>query len=67
MMARKQHAKKKEKQHAKKESNVARRKENLTMLGLGFLIEIVTTISLKTSINKNLGGLGREFLVVRLL
>jgi hypothetical protein len=31
---------------------------DLTMLGLGFLINIVMTINPKNSINKNLGGLG---------
>jgi hypothetical protein len=50
--------KKKEKQHAKKESNLVRRKASLNMLGLGFLITNVTTIRLKNSINKDLGGLG---------
>jgi hypothetical protein len=50
--------KKKEKKHAKKESDVARTQASLTMLGLGFVINIVMAISLKSSINKNLGGLG---------
>jgi hypothetical protein len=39
-------------------ANVACRQESLTMIGLGFLINIVMAISLKNSINKNLGGLG---------
>jgi hypothetical protein len=46
--------KKKEKKHEKKERNVAHRKESLTMIGLGFVINIVTDISMKSSINKYL-------------
>jgi hypothetical protein len=38
---------------------MACRQLDLTMLGLGFWIMIVMTISLKTSINKSLGGLGQ--------
>jgi hypothetical protein len=36
----------------------ASRHTSLTILGLGFLINIVMSISIKNSINKNLGGLG---------
>jgi hypothetical protein len=36
-----------------------RRKTSLTILGLDFLIRIVMVISLKNSINNNLGGLGQ--------
>jgi hypothetical protein len=42
----------------KEEKNVLCRQENLTMIGLGVLINIVMAISLKNSINKNVGGLG---------
>jgi hypothetical protein len=34
---------------------------SLTMIGLGFVIKIVMTISLENNINKNLGGLGWGF------
>jgi hypothetical protein len=47
----------KAKQHAKKEINVMCRQASLTMLGFRFVINIVTTISLKRSINKYLRGL----------
>jgi hypothetical protein len=36
----------------------ARIQENLTMLGLGFLSEIIMNDKPKISINKDLGGLG---------
>jgi hypothetical protein len=42
----------------RKNTTCARRKTSLTEIGLGFLIRIVMAISLKNSINKNLGGLG---------
>jgi hypothetical protein len=45
-MARKQHAKKDGKVTCKRKSHMARRQASLTMLGLGFLISIVTIISL---------------------
>jgi len=38
--------KKEEKQHARGEACKARRKENLTMIGLGFLTKVVMAISL---------------------
>jgi hypothetical protein len=40
---------------------------SLTMLRLGFLIKNVTTLSLKNSINKNLGGLVRGLIMVLVL
>jgi hypothetical protein len=43
---RKQHAKKEGKATCKRKIHVARRKESLTMIGLGFLIRIVMAISL---------------------
>ena len=57
-MARKQHEEKEGKETCKRKSNVAHRQASLTMIGLGFLINIATTISLKNSVNKNLRGLG---------
>jgi hypothetical protein len=57
-MERKKHAEKEGKATCKRKINVAHRQEILTMIGLGFFIRIVTIISLKNSINKNLGGLG---------
>jgi hypothetical protein len=45
-LARKQHAEKEGKAACKRKSHVARRQTSLTILGLGFLIRIVTTISL---------------------
>jgi hypothetical protein len=45
-VARKQHAEKEGKAACKRKIHVARRKESLTMIGLGFLIRIVTAISL---------------------
>jgi hypothetical protein len=62
-VARKQHVGKEGKATCKRKSNVAHEQASLTMMGLGFLIRIVTTISLKNSINKNLGGLGSGMLV----
>jgi len=47
-----------EKKHARGEACKARRHENLTTIGLWFLMRIVMAISLKNNINKNLGGLG---------
>jgi hypothetical protein len=49
---------KRRKSNMQEEKQRGSRQENLTMLGLGFLIKIVMAISLKNSINKNLGGLG---------
>jgi len=63
-LARKQHAEKEEKKHARGEACKARRQENLTTIGLGFLTKVVTTISLENSINKNLGGLCEDSIFV---
>jgi len=57
-LARKKHAEKEGKVACNRKSHIARRKEILTIIGLGFLIRIVRAISLKNNINKNLGGLG---------
>jgi hypothetical protein len=56
-VARNKHAEKEGKTTCKRKIHVARRHEILTMIGLGFLKMIVMTISLKNSINKDLGGL----------
>jgi hypothetical protein len=45
-VARKQHAEKERKEECKRKNHVVRRKASLTMIGLGFLISIVTTIIL---------------------
>jgi hypothetical protein len=45
-VARKKHAEKEGKTTCKRKSNVARRQEILTMIGLGFLIRILTDIIL---------------------
>jgi hypothetical protein len=45
-LARKEHAKKKRKSSMQEEKPCARRQTSLTMLGLGFLIRIVTALSL---------------------
>jgi len=60
-MERKQREKKEGKTTCKRKNNVVCRKESLTMIGLEFVIKIVTTISLKNSINRNLGVLGYGF------
>jgi hypothetical protein len=38
-----------------------RRKTSLTLIWLGFFTNIVMAISLKSSINKDLGGLGMGY------